>query len=103
MAFTLKLPAPWESQGWKVKVRDKERVEPPHVTIMRKTTAWRWGLRNRQFLDREPDPKDVPNGILGWVRDSHEVLRDNWDRMYPDNPVAAEPESDEPRADTYEH
>ena len=77
------------SQGWKVKVRDKERLEPPHVTIMRKTTAWRWGLRNEQFLDREPDPKDVPDTLVEIVRTSHEMLCDNRDRMYPENPVAS--------------
>jgi len=26
--FELKIPPPWRSQGWKVKVRDRERVEP---------------------------------------------------------------------------
>jgi hypothetical protein len=95
VAFSLRLPPKWETQGWKVKVRDRERVEPPHVTIMRKTTAWRWGLRNGQFLDREPDPKGVPQELVAWVRDRQEMLRDSWNQMYPENPVESDLEPDE--------
>jgi hypothetical protein len=93
VAFSLKLPPEWEAQGWKVKVRDRERVEPPHVTIMRRTTAWRWSLRNGQFLDREPDPKQVPQELAAFVRGHQEMLRDSWDQMYPENPVASDPET----------
>ena len=59
MAFALKLPRSLVRQ-WQVKIRDRERVEPPHVTIIRKTEAWRLALRTRQFLDREPDPAEIP-------------------------------------------
>jgi hypothetical protein len=85
MAFSLNLPRPWDSQGWKVKVRDRERLEPPHVTILHKTRSWRWGLRDEQFLDKQPDPKDVPEGILFAVRQNRDLLRRSWDRMYPEN------------------
>lgn len=94
MAFELKLPKIWEDQGWKVKVRDKERVEPPHVTMMRKTQYWRWSLRSEQFLDREPDPREVPEGLVQVVRDSIDLLGRNRDRMYPENPVISEPEAE---------
>ena len=86
MAFELRLPRLWESRGWKAKIRDRERVEP-HVTIMHKANSWRWGLRSRQFLDKKPDPKDVPNEVIDATRESISVLREAWDRMYPENPV----------------
>ncbi len=87
MAFTLKLPAPWESRGWKAKIRDRERVEPPHATIMHKTRAWRFGLRTQQFLDTEPDPKEIPEEVIEATRDGLHLLQQAWDRMYPENPV----------------
>jgi hypothetical protein len=90
--FELKLPEPWRSRGWKVKVRDRERVEPPHVTILRRTTAWRLGLRDTELLDREPDPGQVPQQVIDEVRRNIELLRNSWDRMYPENPVASRTE-----------
>jgi hypothetical protein len=89
MAFELELPALWESRGWKVKIRDRERVEPPHVTIMHKSRWWRYGLRSQQFLDREPDPKDVPDEVSELIRANLPLLRDTWDQMYPENPIAS--------------
>ncbi len=74
-----------------MKVWDRERVEPPHIAIMRKTNFWRWGLRNEQFLDSEPDPKEVPEEILQAVRESITLLRSTWDRMYPENPIVSKP------------
>jgi hypothetical protein len=79
----------WEEQGWKVKIHDRERVEPPHVTIKRKTMSWRWSLRSKRFLDREPDPRDVPEGLLEAFHPFLELLCTTWDRMYPENPIAA--------------
>jgi hypothetical protein len=34
MAFDVPLSKKLKAKGWKVKIREKERVEPPHVTIM---------------------------------------------------------------------
>lgn len=89
MAFELKLLKPWESRGWKAKIRDRERVEPPHVTIMHKTNSWRWGLRSQQFLDKTPDPKEIPDEVLATTRENLSVLRKAWDHMYPENPIVA--------------
>lgn len=89
MAFTLKLPAPWESRGWRAKIRDRERVEPPHVTIMHKAKAWRFGLRTQQFLDAEPDPREIPDEVLEATRADLSLLRQTWDRMYPENPIVS--------------
>jgi hypothetical protein len=89
VAFELKLPRLWERRGWKAKIRDRERVEPPHVTIMHKANSWRWGLRSQQFLDKKPDPKEIPAEVLAAARESISVLRKAWDRMYPENPIVS--------------
>ena len=87
MPFALTPPEPAASRGWKAKIRDRERLEPPHVTILHKTRAWRFDLRSRTFLDREPDPKDIPEEVIGAVRSNIELLRQEWDRMFAENPV----------------
>ena len=43
MTYSLRLPRKFKQ--WKVKIRDRETVEPPHVTLLRKTQAWRIDLR----------------------------------------------------------
>jgi len=90
LAFELKLPAPRDSQGWKAKIRDRERVEPPHVTIIHRTRSWRLGLRSGEFLDKEPDPRDVPDQVVAAIRGSILQLREKWDVTYPENPVSSE-------------
>jgi len=39
MAFALTLTTALKRARWKVKIRDKETREPPHVTILRGTKA----------------------------------------------------------------
>ena len=90
VAFLLPLPAPWPGQRWKAKIRDKERNEPPHVTVMRGPLAWRWGLREQEFLDREPDPTEVPDEIVEHLRQNLNQLVAAWDHIYPENPVSSE-------------
>lgn len=70
-----------------MKIRDRERVEPPHVTILHKTNAWRYDLREPGFLDREPDLRQVPTDVLAEVHTELAELRAQWDVMYPQNPV----------------
>jgi hypothetical protein len=95
MPFALELPEPWRSRGWKAKIAERERVEPPHVTISHRTRRWRLGLRDGEFLDTEPDPADVPRDLVTTVRAKFPALRSAWDRMYPHNPVS----SDEPSSE----
>lgn len=87
MAYTMTLPAGLRAQGWKVKIRDRERVEPPHVTVMRGTRKWRIGLRDLAFLDGEPPPREVPRELVECVQRERLLLSGVWDRMYPENPV----------------
>lgn len=97
MAFNLRLPDGLRKAGWKVKIRDKETREPPHVTIIRRTDAWRINLRSGQFMDVLPDPSDVPSEIIDLIREegTWRRLRDEWNGMYPNNPVPVDDESEE--------
>lgn len=95
MPFTLNPPEPWASRGWKVKIRDRERLEPPHVTVLHRTRAWRFDLRSEKFLDREPNPNQVPKRVLDAVRSNLTLLRQEWDRMFPENRVFSQEPDDE--------
>jgi hypothetical protein len=94
MAFTLPLPPPWDSQRWKLKIRDRERLEPPHATVLHRTRAWRWNPRAGGFMDVDPPPDDVPEEIVAFIDQNLERLRTEWDGMYPSNPVAQEPDDE---------
>lgn len=89
MPFSLRLPPSFSQAGWKVKIREKETREPPHVTVLRKTDAWRIDLRTGKFMDQHPDPLDVPQRLLDHIRskDVWKKLRGEWDKKYPNNPV----------------
>jgi hypothetical protein len=89
MSYTLPLPAPL-ARHWTVKIRDRERVEPPHVTLLRGTRAWRLNLRTGAFMDDHPDPREVPKTLLEVVEARWAELCAAWDRMYPENPVLSE-------------
>jgi hypothetical protein len=73
-----------------VKIRDRERVEPPHVTVLRKTQAWRLDLRTGEYLDKEPDPAEVPKAVRKVIDANWDTLRAAWDAMYPENPIEAD-------------
>ena len=88
-AYELVLPAPLPAHGWKVKIRGRERLEPPHVTIIRKTKAWRFSLREMEFMDREPDPSVVPDELISAIKDKIEEIQRAWDEKYPENPVGS--------------
>ena len=92
MPYDHPVPEPFGSSGWKMKIRDRERNEEPHVTIIRKQSFWRFGLRSLVFLDRLPDPRDVPSEITKTIHRDLDLFCQAWDAMYPQNPV--QPESD---------
>ncbi|MDP6722362.1 MAG: hypothetical protein QGF59_27095 [Pirellulaceae bacterium] len=97
MAFNLRLPDAFRTARWKVKIRDKETREPPHVTIIRGADAWRINLRTGEFMDKKPDPSDVPNGIIDFIEEEEtwQQLCEEWDGMYPTNPVSSDDEDEE--------
>jgi hypothetical protein len=87
VAYELPIPVRLRSALWKVKIRDRERVEPPHVTVMLKAKSWRFGLRERRFLDRKPPPSDVPEALVDHLLEHLDQLVEAWNQMYPENPV----------------
>jgi hypothetical protein len=90
MPFQLTLPRKLKAEGWKVKIREKERVEPPHVTIMHKADEWRLGLRDRQLLVPPGGRiKDIDAEVMAIVDDHWERLIEAWDAKYPENPVSS--------------
>lgn len=97
MAFNLPLPDSLRKARWKVKIRDKETREPPHTTIIRGTDAWRINLRTGQFMDAKPDPSDVTSDIIDLIMEESTWRRlcDEWDAVYPNNPVSGENEDEE--------
>src|SRR5215218_7353234 len=87
MPFTLRLPGEWATLGWKAKIREDERNEEPHVSILFKLWAWRLSLRTGEFLDIAPPPRNVPAELVEWVWSRRELLRVKWDEKYPENVV----------------
>ena len=87
MVYSLDLPADLANAGWKVKIRDRERLEPPHVTILFKARAWRLNLRTGQFLDEGESWRGVDPGVRTAIEDAWPRLCAAWDSMYPQNPV----------------
>ncbi|HEY5436201.1 MAG TPA: hypothetical protein VIK13_13285 [Candidatus Limnocylindrales bacterium] len=87
MPLQLPLPERLSNEGWKVKIRDRERVEPPHATVIRGNRCWRWDLRSRQFMDAQPDTREIPSQLLTVLTTHHADLVRHWDAAYPENPV----------------
>ncbi len=87
MPFSLRIPTRLSKAGWKVKIRDKEVREPPHVSIIRRTWTWRLDLRTTEFMDDDPDPTRVPGTLLDYIDKHWEQICMEWDKMYPENPV----------------
>ena len=90
MPYRLVLPAALRRRGWQVKIREKERLESPHVTVLRKSDTWRIDLRSGRFLDRVPPPRLVPIMLLRFIVGRIAELRRAWDAMYPENPVGGD-------------
>jgi hypothetical protein len=78
---------PFEAQGWKVKIRERERLEPPHVTVIKGVKSWRWDLRKQSFMDKEPPSKDVPPALIERIKSEHSNFVKQWNLKYPENKV----------------
>ena len=87
MPQQLPLPGHLASSRWKLKIYDNERLEPPHATVIGGYQEWRWNLRSRQFMNTDPDPRDVPRELRDLLIDRHAELVRLWDRTHPANPV----------------
>jgi hypothetical protein len=89
MPYNLPLPRKLAS-SWRVKIYDNERLEPPHVTIVKGRVSWRINLRTRVFMDDEPPPKEIHKDVTQAVSDNWRRLQREWNRIHPENPVEIE-------------
>lgn len=87
MAVRFEVPEPFNSQRWQIKIRDKERTEPPHVSILFRRQTWRVGIRDGQLLDRQPSPRLLPRALLDHVRANLSTYGPVWDAHYSENLV----------------
>ena len=97
MPFRLPLPKKFQAEGWKVKIYDQERLEPPHITILHKEHVWRIGLRDHEFLVPPGGTwKEIDKTVRKLVQtpETWEMLCQEWDERYPENPVASVTEED---------
>ncbi len=96
MADPVKLPKKLSAQGWKVKLYDKERLEPPHITVYCRERVWRIGLRQREFLVPPGGRwRDIDPELRGILEDCWNDLRILWDRKHPSTPVSRDEGEDD--------
>lgn len=95
MSHDVKIPRRLAHQGWKVKIRENERNEPPHVSVLRKTDAWRDGLRERKFLDADPEPRRVDDSLVAFIELNVNDICKAWDAKYPENSVRSKENDDD--------
>jgi len=87
MPYELTLIARLRKAGWKVKIRDAERLEDPHVTIIWKYKTWRLSLRTNQFLEQGQSWKGVDKEVQSAIEQAWETLTQAWNMLYPENPI----------------
>ncbi len=95
MPFVLRLLETLRQAGWKVKIHDFERLEPPHVTIYRKQRKWRLSLRDGAFLDPGDKWSQIDEEVREAIEAAWTALRVEWDEMFPDNPVGGNENDDD--------
>jgi hypothetical protein len=95
MPYVLHLSQGLRQAGWKVKIHDFERLEPPHVTIYCKKRKWRLSLRDGTFLDRGDKWSQINENVRAAIEAAWNTLRHEWDAIHPDNPVSGEENDDE--------
>lgn len=94
MPYELILSIKLKRAGWKVKLQHNERLEQPHVTILRKHMVWRLGLRDLRLLHPGGSLRRI-GPVFPIIRDNIDLLIREWNRMYPENPVSSQANDDE--------
>jgi hypothetical protein len=88
--YRLDLPKKLRQQEWKVKIRDKERLEPPHVTVWQAEVLWRICLRTGGFLVPPGGSWNlIDSEVRAIIENNWELLCNAWDEKYPENPVSS--------------
>jgi hypothetical protein len=94
MPYDLPLPRRLAT-SWRVKIYDNERLEPPHVTIVKGRKSWRINLRTMEFMDDEPPPREIHKDLTQVIHESWQRLQREWNRIHPNNPVETEQGQDD--------
>jgi hypothetical protein len=94
--YRLNLSRKLRDRGWKVKIQDKERLEPPDVTIWHLEDVWRIYLRTGSFLvPPGGNWNDIDAEVREIIENDWEALCDAWDEKYPENPISSLNEEDD--------
>lgn len=96
MPYVLLLLQALKQAGWKVKIHDSERLEPPHVTIYQKMRKWRLSLRDGKFLDKGDKWSQIDDAVKNTIqdKDNWKLLKTEWNKIHDDNPVEIEEDDD---------
>jgi hypothetical protein len=90
MADPVRLPVKLRNQGWKVKVYDRERLEPPHVTLICRERVWRITLQEWSFMSPPGGTwREIDDQVHTFLDAHRQELIEAWDRKHPDNPVSS--------------
>ncbi len=96
MPYEIPLPRRLKNQGWKVKIREKERLEPPHVTVMCRARERRINLRSGDFLVPPGGAwDDIDEDVQELIRKHWDALKAAWDAKYPSNPISSQEEGED--------
>lgn len=91
MPDPIELPKKLKAQGWKAKVYDNERLEPPHLTLICRERVWRISLREKDFMVPPGGRwRDIDPAVRAILEEQWETLCDAWDAKHPTNPVSSE-------------
>lgn len=91
MPDPIELPRKLREQGWKVKIYNNERLEPPHLTLLCRGKVWRIGLRDKDVMVPPGGRwRDIDSEVRAILEREWENLCDAWDAKHPTNPVSSE-------------
>lgn len=88
MTYTLDLPPTLRANGWRVKIRNLERVEVPHITVLHREREWRLSLRDWSELPYSERRTALDAELWAHLQQKHAELVAAWDAKYATvNPV----------------
>ncbi len=93
MPYSLLVPA--NLSNWSIKIYDKERLEPPHITVNNGECTWRINLRTKEFMDPAQPGCKLHKQVKKLILDNWTWLVEEWDKRYPNNQVAPKEKDDE--------
>jgi hypothetical protein len=90
------LPMPPNLVAWKVTIHDKERLEEPHVSVIKGGCKWRIKLRTGGYMDPEKPGCTMHKQVRKIIskKENWELLIAEWNKMYPNDKVEEEEDAD---------